>query len=811
MVRRQRARFSFNPRKGRLLVSVTSQYKKKRVAKENHSHLRWLDYSAFIENDMDRHSRTALFIAISLAATSAAHAVDAPGASETSDTPQDLDSIVVAGKRVPKAHSPKLTEPLVETPQTIVVIPHEIFTQQAQTSLRDVLRNTSGITIQAGEGGSAPGDNIFLRGFGARNDVFVDGVRDPGVLNRDTFNIQSVEVAKGPASTISGRGSTGGAINLVTRMANNADAADVRLTAGTAGYARGAVDINNAFADSAAFRVNAMWTDAGIPGRDVVKNHNWGIAPSLALGLGTPARMYINLMHMEQDNLPDYGLPGTLPANLPPGQTIEDLDWSNFYGLESRDHETIRSDQATVIVEFDLNGHVELRNTSRYGRNVRDAVVTPPRAASATPTGGLNDPGFDPALPQMRRTDTKYQDRADRILANQTNLTLDFDTGAVRHSLVAGLEVSREESQSHAGADRCVPPEGAIPPVSICPGGRPPVTDLYDPDPDAPYAPLIYRTGASGSATADDVALYAFDTLHLGERWEFSAGLRRERFDVDVTSVAAPANATDAVVATVFHRTDDMTSWRTGVVFKPTGSSSLYAAYGTSFNPSADGTQGLVLGENSNGSTGANSPTLAPEKSRAFEVGAKWIVPGSDLFLTAAIFRSEKTNAKSTDVEGNTVLGGDQLVDGLEVGVSGNITPAWSMFAGYVYMRGSIEESANPAEIDRELQYVPKSSFNAWTTYRVSPRMTFGGGAQFTDGYFFNNTNTSANSNLALIQEHTRYWLLSAMASYGLSDRATLQLNVNNLANARYVERGYTGHFTPGPTRSVLLSFNYRY
>lgn len=759
---------------------------------------------------MDRLSRTSLFVAISLAAISPAHAEVASDTSDSS-SPQDLDSIVVEGKRVPKPASPKLTEPLVETPQTIVVIPQEVFAQQAQTSLRDVLRNTSGITIQAGEGGSAPGDNIFLRGFGARNDVFIDGVRDPGVLNRDTFNIRSVEVAKGPASTISGRGSTGGAINLVTKMADSTDAASLRLTAGTAGYARGAVDFNNAFGETAAIRLNAMWTDAGIPGRDVAKNHSWGIAPSLALGLGTATRLYVNLLHMEQDNLPDYGLPGTLPANLPPGQTIEDLDWSNFYGLKSRDREHIRSDQATAILEFDVTEFVKLRNTTRYGRNVRDTVVTPPRAASATPAGGLNDPGFDPTVPQIRRTDTKYQDRADRIVANQTNVTLDFNTGTIRHALVAGLEVSREESESHAGADRCVPPDGAIPPASICPGGRPPVTDLYDPDPDAPYTSMIHRTGASGSATADDIALYAFDTLHLGEQWELGAGLRRERFDVDVTSIAAPVDPSDTGATTVFHRRDDMTSWRAGVVYKPTDSSSVYAAYGTSFNPSADGTQGLVFAENRDGSTGANSPTLAPEKSRAFEVGTKWTMPGNDLFLTAALFRSEKTNAKSTDASGNTVLGGDQVVDGLELGASGNITPAWSMFAGYVYMHGSIEESANVAEIDKELQYVPKSSFNAWTTYRISPRLTLGGGAQFTDGYFFNNTNTSNNSNIALIQERTRYWLFSAMASYAMSDRATLQLNANNLANARYVERGYTGHFTPGPTRSVLLSFDYRF
>ena len=759
-----------------------------------------------------RHlAHTSLFAALSLALATPAQALEASASAVASAGPEpsSLDSIVVEGRRLRKASSPKLTQPLADTPQTIVVIPRDVFTQQAQTSLRDVLRNTSGITIQAGEGGSAPGDNIFLRGFGARNDVFIDGVRDPGVLNRDTFNIESVEVAKGPASTISGRGSTGGAINLVTKMADGTGAADFRVTAGTAGYARATADVGSAFGETGAIRLNAVWTDAGIPGRDVARNRNAGIAPSLALGLGTATRLYVNLSHLEQDNIPDYGLPATLPANLPPGQTIEDLDWSNFYGLKSRDHETIRSDQASVIVEHDFDGSAQLRNITRYGRNLRDTVVTPPRAASIE--NAANDPGFDPEVPQIRRTDTKYQDRIDRILANQTNLAFDFDTGSIRHSVVTGLELSREQSTSYAGADRCVPPEGAIPPASICPGGRPPVTDLYDPDPDAAYRPEIHRTGASGRATADDVALYAFDTVQLNDRWEVSAGLRRERFDVDVTSVAAPVAPAEAGVATRFHRTDDMTSWRTGVVFKPSEHSSYYAAYGTSFNPSADGTQGLTLGESSSGAIGPNSPTLAPEETHAFEVGGKWTLPDSGLFLTAALFRSEKTNAKSTDAAGNTVPGGDQRVDGLELGASGRLTRDWTVFGGYVYMHGTIEESANAAEVDKELQYVPRSTFNLWSTYRLSEKLTLGGGAQFTDGYFFNNSNTFSNPNLALIRDRTRYWLFSAMASYALNDRATLQLNVNNLTDARYVERGYTGHFTPGPARSVLLSFDYRY
>ena len=404
-----------------------------------------------------RHlARTSLFAALSLPAAIQVHALE-PGPATAASGPDasSLEEVVVEGRRLRKASSPKLTQPLADTPQTIVVIPREVFTQQAQTSLRDVLRNTSGITIQAGEGGSAPGDNIFIRGFGARNDVYIDGVRDPGVLNRDTFNIESVEVAKGPASTISGRGSTGGAINLVTRMAGSTDVADFRVTGGTAGYARA-----NRRRGHRVRRNRRIPPQCGVDrrrrsGTRRRQEPQQGHRAVARAGVGTPTRLYVNLSHLKQDNLPDYGLPATLPQNMPPGQTVEDLDWSNFYGLKSRDHETIRSDQASIIVEHDFEGGAQLRNTTRYGRNVRDTVVTPPRAASLE--NGGNDPGFDPDVPQIRRTDTKYQDRVDRIIANQTNLTLGFDTGAVRHAVVAGLELSREDSVSYAGATAASP------------------------------------------------------------------------------------------------------------------------------------------------------------------------------------------------------------------------------------------------------------------------------------------------------------------------------------------------------------------
>ena len=728
-------------------------------------------------------ARTAL-AAVCVAQTLAGVAHAQP--EETVGEPTRLDRLTVQDQKADRLASPKFTEPLRDTPQTIAVIPKSVYVEQGATSLRDVLRNTPGITFQAGEGGNAPGDNLFIRGFGARNDVFIDGVRDPGVLARDTFNVESVEVAKGPTGAIAGRGPTGGAVNQVTKKPHLGDTREIIATAGNASYGRATLDVNEELARSpikgTAVRVNAVWTDAGVPGRDVIKNTNWGVAPSLAFGLGTPTTLTLGYVHMSQDNILDHGLPGTLPERaLAEGKTIQDLDWSNFYGLRSRDYEKVETDAATAIIDHTINSDVRLLNTTRYGRNRRDAVVTSPRAA--TPLNAATDPGYDPTVAQIRRTDAKYQERADEVIANQTNLTAKFDTGTVKHTVVTGIEVSREEQKSWARTDTYA-------------NGRPPVTDLYNPNPNDAYQPSIVRTGARTSAVADSGSVYAFDTIKFGSQWELSGGARWEVFDVAYKSVPATGAGTPVQR---FQRSDDMVSWRAALLYKPAKNGSVYAGYGTSFNPSADGSQGLTLS-----ATGNNSANLAPEKNDSAEIGTKWDLLGGRLATTAALFRTEKTNARTTDSLGNTVLAGEQRVDGVEFGVTGNITDDLTVFSGYAYMDGEVQSSGVPQQVDAALQYVPRQTFNLWATYRLPANFTIGAGAQFTDGYFYalpSATNPTPNEGLG-----TRYWLYNAMASYQVNRQLTLRLNVNNLANERYIDRGNGGHVIPGPGRSVLVS-----
>jgi catecholate siderophore receptor len=703
------------------------------------------------------------------------------------------ESVSVEGTA--KAQSPKYTEPLRDTPQTVVVIPQQIIQQQNVTSLRDVLRNTPGVTMSVGEGASgtypAAGDNVLIRGFSARNDIYIDGARDPGSNSHDMFNTEAVEVAKGPSSVTAGRGSTGGSINMITKSANALNSANVRVTGGNADHKRAQLDVNRRLTDTIAVRVNAMVQDTGYAGRDVAEYKTWGFAPSLALGLGSPTQLTLNFSRSKQDNVPDWGLPTLLPdLAVAEHVTINDLDFSNWYGLTSRDYERTTSDSATATLTHKFNQSVTLRNLTRYSKNFRDAVLTPPRPASSTAGQGPGDPGYDPGVAQIRRTDTKYQHRDDRFLTNQTDLTSAFRTGPIQHRTDVGVEFSRDRQPTFAFTD-------------LFTNGRPPVDDLFSPTPDASYTPAYGLTGASSNARAATVAGYAFDTVKLTEKWQVDLGARWDKVDVDYTSVATNG------VASEFARVDRAFSGRSGVVYKPTLRSSIYGAYSTAFTPAYDGAHGLTLA-----GSGVNNQSLPPEKTRNIEVGAKWDVRG--LHATAAVFRIEKTNAKTTDLNGAVILAGDQRIDGIELGVNGHLTTRLTAFAGLALMDGKVRESGAPSEVGARLAYVPRISFDVWSTYELSRQLTVGGGVRHSDGHYFNQTggflfvsnrfDTRYVENAAAIQALTRYWVIDAMATYQINKHLQLQVNANNLNNERYVDRGYDRHFLPGPTRQILIS-----
>ncbi|HEU4871491.1 MAG TPA: TonB-dependent siderophore receptor [Pyrinomonadaceae bacterium] len=651
--------------------------------------------------------------------------------------------------------STKYTEPLLDTPQTINVITKEVIEEQGATTLRDVLKNVPGLTITAGEGGNPAGDNLTLRGFSARNDIFVDGVRDISPQSRDPFNLEQVDVVKGPGSVYTGRGSTGGSINLLNKTPGLRRSFGGTLDFGSDRTRRAIADINVPFGDSLAFRMNLLGHQSGVAGRDVVEFDRWGVAPSLSFGVGKPTRFTASYYKLKQNNISDYGIPWVPVTN---NVLVEFRDRpapvprNTFYGLRDRDFESLNADLVTLKFERDFDDNLSLRNQFRYANSSRDSIATPPRFASNNSTV-INR--------EMRSWLTE-----DVVWDNQSDFIAHFSTGTVEHSLITGMNLTRESNIRKTRTAPNMP------------------TTLLNPNPDDVFTGVITTSPIVGDVTANSQAVYLFDTAKFGNKWEFNGGLRWDRFDADgITTTGAPVS-----------RVDKMLSVRAGAVFKPLPQGSIYASYGTSLNPSLEG-----LSYNT-----ANT-VIDPEKTYTVEAGSKWDFFGGRMLLSGAIFRVEKLNARTPGVSPGDppqVLEGKQLVKGLELSAEGNLTREWQVLAGYTFLDSKTVNSNVPAEIGKELVNTPPQSFNIWSTYRLPSGFHFGGGARFVDRRFGNTINTRFVDS---------YWTFDLMASYPISSHVDLRLNISNLTDKFYFDRIGGGHIVPGPGRMAMLSTSFRF
>ena len=423
---------------------------------------------------------------------------------------QELGEVVVTAKaevayKADTVSSPKFTQPLVDTPQTITVIKKEILQEQGAVSLMEALRNTPGITMQMGENGNtSQGDTFQMRGFSTQTSTFVDGIRDLGAITRDTFNLESIEVAKGPAGADIGRGSASGYINLVSKVPSLDDAASAIYTVGTADKSRLTLDVNRKMDDSSAFRINVLQQQSGVDDRNFVENNSVAVAPSIAFGLGTPTRVYAFAQHVSQNNVPDGGIPtigmegfyanpaynhdnnnSTPNIITPQSQALSDaynsnlgvkVNRRNFYG-SAWDYEKAVADMVTVKLEHDLGTGTVLTNTSRYGQTRWERLITGVNGPSvSTATLASNNP-LDPATWTANRS-VQGTDQKNEITANTTNISTVFKTGGIEHNLATGVELAIESQVSNTVT-----------------GGSAPAANLYNPNPyDAFVKPAV--TGA---------------------------------------------------------------------------------------------------------------------------------------------------------------------------------------------------------------------------------------------------------------------------------------------------------------------------
>jgi catecholate siderophore receptor len=674
------------------------------------------------------------------------------------------EAVNVIGKAPAMIGSPKFIEPMRDIPQSIDVVPSEVIAEQGATTLRDAVRNVAGISLAAGEGG-AQGDSLTIRGFTARNDIFIDGMRDFGSYYRDPFNQEQVQVLKGPSSVAFGRGTTGGVLNQATKAPARTAFENGSASFGTDDTKRVTLDVNEpvqAFGDGAAFRLNVMATDSGVAERDVANNRRYGIAPSLALGIGTPTRATFTFFHQAEDDIPDYGIPWRFnePAPVPR---------SSYYGFADTSFLDTRADIAGAKVEHQFGASMMATNQLRYANYGRDAQISEARIpASVTPSTPFDTIRVDRNQITVDSTET--------FLQNQFDVTSRFATGAVRHTLVTGLELSRETSDPTRTTFAGVPN-----------------TPLMAPNPSQAFAgtPTV---SSRVDASAVSIGTYTLDTIGLGERIDLMGGVRWDRFDADVRqSVGVP---------TAFTRVDSQVSWRSAVVYKPAESGSIYLDYGTSFNPSAES---LALT--------AATVSMPPESNRTKEVGTKWDLSSGRLSLRAAVFQTEKLNAREPDPSNSllNVLSGTQRVNGVEVETNGRVADRWRVMASYALLDSSLVKSiAFPAAVGSRLANVPKNSASLWTTVGLPWRLEAGGGGQYI-GLRTASTTAPLDPTTGLLKALPGYWVGNAMVKRSLGSRVDVQVNLLNVTNEYYFDQLHPGHIVPGPGRTALVGLNFKY
>jgi catecholate siderophore receptor len=788
---------------------------------------------------------------VGLISGTAAHAQDAIEEQQFAAADDQRPDIIVTGTRQgEELESPRTTQPLLDTPQTVTVISDQTIRRQNLLTLRDALTTIPGITFGAGEGGGGYGDSINLRGYSGSNDITQDGVRDSAQYSRtDPFNLQQIEVYNGANSVFNGSGSIGGTINLVSKVPQRDELTILSAGIGTDGYYRGTLDTNQPISGGIAVRLNAMVHGNDVPGRDVETYQRWGVAPAITFGIGGRTSLTLTYLHQQDDNTPIYGIPyfrsqindGPLPG----------ADDSDYFGFRNLDLQEIEVDRITAIIRHEFSDSVELRNLTRWQRVGQFSQTTAPQgvfclastgrqpvAANATANQGLPCPAnLQPG--QFQRSSAGptglRRDQENRLFINQADLRIESgSTAGIRNILVIGGSLAWEEYGLESGSlTRNADGSAAVQPIDTMtsPSG------LYT-------GPVNYTVTSRAESELDNQALYLFDTLELSEWLELNGAVRLEWNNATFRALPlpfTPPGTTPLTSADLAPRasSEELFSYRAGIVLKPARNVSIYAAYANSETPSiATVRLGCTSGS---GATLVNFCDVAPEQARIMEAGIKADILDRRLQLTASVFRNERTNfrvpSNEPGVPDPQVLDGEARVDGISLGLTGAITPEWTIFANYTYLDAKVVQSVSdfclaspgaagcgnsaaipdPQAGDRLIQ-TPDHAASLFTTYRLPFGLEIGYGFTYQGGFALNQRNL-----LNRTQYYSDDFMIHRLfASYDFGNGLVAQLNIQNATDEDYyvairnnvnaTTGAITGGWaTPGEARSAVLSLFYSF
>ena len=678
-------------------------------------------------------------------------AVTVTGQSDKQDFQADISSV---GAKVPTA--------LRDIPQTVTVINKALLESQGVTSFENALRNAPGITIGGAEGGQI-GNNINLRGFTAQNDIYLDGFRDRNQYYRDTFDLEAIEVLYGPSAMLFGRGSTGGVINQVSKKATLTPSAEVSTSIGTNDRYRTTVDVNHPLSDTAAVRINAFGQDLGST-RDVMKSKDYGIAPEVRFGIGTPTEVTLSALIQHNNDMPDYGVP---PLNGHPAPVPK----NTFYGLTT--DRTIQ-DVQTVSgrIEHRFSDDLTLRNETQFSHSTTDAQETAPQKVLTGPlaTSPALSNGNYTTLPlsqlyvQLQSHDRVIENHS---IYNDTTLDYKFTTGPIKHDFIVGVELGRDTYSNQASTRNNLP-----------------IVSLIDPAYLSSPAGVTTTLGNYAQSSANEIAGYFNDTASIGEHWKVVGGLRWDRFQAEIANtISAPAFAS---------QTNDFTSVRAGIIYQPADWQSYYVSYGTSFDPSLEALTVTNYTQN-----------LTPETTDSYEVGGKWDLLGGNLSVTSALFSEEMHNARTAVSSTEYVLDGDVRVNGFQAGAAGHLTDKWQVFGGYTYMDARIVKALDGTQGNVPAN-TPRNTLTFWSTYALTPHWEIGGGPTYMSARY------AATNNLVEVGGYTRW---DATAAYH-QKKWDVRLNVLNLTNKSYYDaliQSDGGRSVPAVGRTFLATADYRF
>ncbi|MCE5973541.1 TonB-dependent siderophore receptor [Sinirhodobacter sp. WL0062] len=678
-----------------------------------------------------------------------------------------------AGYKAVSSGNSLLNQPLSQTARTVNAVTAEVLADKNATSIRELARTTPGVTLGTGEGGNAFGDVLYIRGFKATNDTYIDGVRDSGAAIRETFQTEQVEITKGPSGSIAGRGTTGGAVNVITKKPQADDFTETETTVGTDGLLRQTIDWNKVWDERLSTRVNAMAQVGDVPGRDGVYDDRRGLSVAAEYKASDALTLELSAYHLEMNQQSDWGIPWI--DGGPATETVG-LDRDTWYGIADRDFQDGTQDIATFGASYAFDNGLKLSNRTRIGRSTIDYIASVPSSYDST-TGTVT-------------TSMKSSYQVNRMLSNTTEGAFSLDTGPISHDFVIGFQVSREEIEQQAYSGLDSEDYGGLT-GTTCSG-----VDLYNPDTSACWAAgaALPLSGNPRTTTVDTTSLYLTDTFKLSEQLTANLGARVD--DYDITREGSGYS---------YARQDTMFNWNAGLTYKLNDQGMVYASIATSSNPMG---QELDAGGGSYNGLDEAGQLLDPEENTAIEIGTKW--EWEHLLFTAAAFQTTKDNARETTGRGAAAVTADSgkyRIRGVELGVAGKVAERLSLYGGAVLMNSEILESADSSAIGTRLANTAHQSFNLLAKYALDNRWTIGGQATWrgpmTLGTFAENGNKLPG-----------YWRFDAMAEYELTQTTVLSARIDNLTDETYYDAAYRSgtpfvYVAPGRSASISLKMKF--